>query len=396
MIRSVAIAAIALGACGPDSTPFAVRLSLEFDRNHAQSCVSNVCESIPMSCDAMVLVRVVDAEDGSSYLNECTAIAGNQDLCGIGAVDLDDRLIPNTMVRVQVAVWPASALPDGRCPTVLFSDDGKARTDGTNDPPPAIAGEEFFEVGSASTATVTLGCIDELSLDTPECRGGGNVRVGAGVLDFDTNLSVSPTVQNLVVSIGEPKLFGGNWSLSSSETVVLERHVIGGIPVWEGPEMGGVDLTFEEAACIQVFEDQTPDVTSTLACRPASAADTELDLNGVLVKKAAQELVKTALGGAFPTGGIVIGRVLDETGQPAAGVTVEPAETSGPATVIYLSDDMTATTTGAVTTTSGAFISLNAPFDTTWQVMGEDVVEKQLGGRVTGKVTVIELQLMEP
>jgi hypothetical protein len=56
---------------------------------------------------------------------------------------------------------------------------------------------------------------------------------------------------------------------------------------------------------------------------------------------------------------------------------------------------MASVTVGAVTTSSGAFVSLDAPFDTTWDIdpTTGTAVEPQLGGLVTGKVTVIELQL---
>jgi len=395
-MRLLVLMVVFAAACGPESTPFRAKLQLE--RGETQKCSSDACTGIPMSCAARVLVRIIDANDENiSYFSECSVVPGDTDLCALGAVTLGDEAIPNTMVRIQFAVWPLDQVAD--CPKVEFDLHGRAKVGG-DAPTPAIAGETYFAVGSSAEATVVLGCIDEEDLDAPACQSVEEVVVGAGVVDFDTNVSVSPTVQNLIVAVGEPTFAGAAWTMPAADTVTLERRVIAGIPVWEGPEQGGaVALQFEAAACIQVLEDGATGVANTLSCRPASPVDQELELGGVLVRKATQDLVQAALGGGFPPGGVVLGRILDHTGQPALNAQAVP---TGSATVLYLSDDMGAITGGFSTTSSGAFLSLDAQFDTTWgaglvsPIETAMEVEPQLGGRVTGKVTVIELQLTEP
>lgn len=399
MMRSAILCGlIACAACGPGSESFQVSMVLE--RDDAQQCPSDVCEGIPMGCNATMSIRIVDASDPSiAYYSDCVDVTGGTDLCALAdLVELEDRAIPNTMVRVEIAVWPrdlvdALMLDDDQCPGVDWDEQGKAKTvfDDPLKPPPAIGGASYFEVGGSSVATVVLGCLDHTVLDHPSCSATGAVAVSAGVVDFDTNVSVSPTVQNLVVSVGEPTFDGSAWSLPIASTTLLDRDVVAGSPVWSGD----LEEPFETAACIQVLETDVPLVLNTLACRPAGADDTVLELDGVLVRKATQDLVQDAIGG-FPPGGFVLGRVVDHTGQPAEGVTVAP-QPGGP-TVAYLAEDMASLTTGAVTTTSGAFVSLNAPFDTTWtaQLDSRTEVEVQLGGLVAGKVTVIELQLTAP
>lgn len=383
-----------LAACGPDATPFGI--ALELKRTPGQMCQSDACDNIAMTCDAAVSVKITPEQEGSlPWVSDCFMVPAMGSLCELNTISLPMNEVPSGTVRIEIAVWPYG--PDtASCPDVNWDLGGNIDPT-TNDPerpPPSIGGWSYFEVGSSNVAVVELGCLDEADLAAEACTAIEGVKVEAGVSDFDTNLSVSPTVQNLIVNVGEPVFDGSVWSMPTPDTIELGRTVIAGEPIWQSTPENPVDLEFQMAACIQVFEEGVGPVTATVSCRPATPDDTELELRGVLVRKATVDLVQEALGGSFPTGGLVLGRVLDHTGQPASGATIQPSQ----GTVQYLSDDMASIVGGGVTTTSGAFVSMDAPFDTTWDARLDtaEEVEVQLGGRITGKVTVIELQLTEP
>jgi hypothetical protein len=96
----------------------------------------------------------------------------------------------------------------------------------------------------------------------------------------------------------------------------------------------------------------------------------------------------------------VLGLVVDDENEPAAGVTIEV--TNG-ASVLYLSEDLGSVVEGATATTaSGMFVSIDAPYAignqvTTWTVDGlPAVVQPGYGGQVEAKVTVVLLQLQDP
>lgn len=383
-------------ACGPDATPF--RLDLVLHRGDTVQCSSDVCQNIGMSCDALMLVQMVPADSPTAtpYYRHCARVEGGTDLCVLEGVDLPPREIPNVKVLVQVAVWryddPGLARNDAgvpECPEVTF----KLNNVETKEtmPSPAIAGQSYFEVGSSSLVEVVVGCSDEAELDDDECRATGAIGVDAQVFDFDTFVSVSPAIgAQLDVSLGEPLLDGGAWTLDNP-TPHDER--IPTVPLWHWDYEPG----FLRAACVQVVG---PDLQTAAAieCRAVTADDVvagELEARGMLVDDATLDRVQQALGGSLPQEGFVLGRVLDATGAPAAGIQVLPSQGS----VLYLSADMTSTNP-IETTSSGAFVSLDAPFadasgdPTTWTAT--DAVAPAIGGRVQGKVTVVTLQLSSP
>src|SRR5262249_41620017 len=132
-----------------------------------------------------------------------------------------------------------------------------------------------------------------------------------------------------------------------------------------------VPTPFEQTACIEVKQQSNQ---PTLECEQVASTDTDLSLTGTFLDAARLAAVETAIG-PIPKAGLVLGKVVDSTGGPASGVVVTPLQ----GTVVYLSDDMTSTTDAGgapltATTSSGAFVSTDAPFEfngslDTWTAM---------------------------
>lgn len=404
LLASAIAAAAGAVACGPSSDHFGIDLSLT--QGDEYRCPSPVCTGIPLSCDAVVSVRVVDAADPSIvYVSKCLPIDNATNLCSLGALDLGpSNAVPNRMVRVEVLVWPRVDVPDLVCPTDV-------QFDGHNMPlsvvpaselaAPAIGGQSYFRAGSGDVATVELGCINITALNGPTCRAPGTVSVAAAVDDFDTGVFLPASIAGSVtVSVGEPKSHTNpdtqqlEWDMSSSDAVNLPPVPVGGpVPAWRDDQ---VAITFQQAACIQVLEDG-PQETPAITCHFANKDARELDLR-------AFRLAKSTLAQAFnvlrlpgvPDQGLIVGIVVDHDGNPAAGASVVPSSGS----VQFLSADRTMLEPGSVTTSSGMFVSRDVPFDATWSASdghGDGPSETPvIGGLVVGKATVIFIQLEPP
>jgi hypothetical protein len=220
------------------------------------------------------------------------------------------------------------------------------------------------------------------------CIGQKTLTVTAGVMDFDTAVSVSPaTADSLLVAVGEPTFDSGvnGFVLNSTNTHPLTRDPPGPVPSWTAQLD---DFAPAASACLQVLEDgvqTTPAVTCTRNLDPE-----RLDLAGIRLAKASLDdllpILPPPSTGIFPLQGLVIGKALQATGAPAMGVTI----TSDPATAIYyLSDSGTFTSTGP-TGTSGLWVSEDAAYGTVFHArLGSTAAPDAYGGRITGKATIV-------
>jgi hypothetical protein len=259
-------------------------------------------------------------------------------------------------------------------------------------PVPAVGGRAYYHAGDAETV-VDLGCTDVGQLNDVACIGQSQTHVTASVNDFDTKVSVQPSLaDHLAVSIGAPvaKTFGTDthYELTITEATALERTVIQPVPGWSGsvPALAGT-------VCLDVLEDG-PQTTAALSCstlpnKPGLGVDT----HGMRLSKATLLNILGALGLAqFPDQGLVVGIVLDTAGSPVPNLVVTP--TNG--TLKYLSFDLKSVVPN-MTSASGAFVSQDASFGTTFtSLSGLESTNNGIGGLVDGKVTIVVLQFTTP
>jgi len=392
-----------VAACGPDSVPFSIEMRLERD-GPSEMCARNSCDLIDVSCDVQLSLRVVDANNPAIvYVSSCLPVPAtmNGNLCSIGELSnlIGDAQIPNTMVQIQLAVWP---LTDGHdptvCPQASFYDTGLPKQES---PKPLLGGETYFMVGSSSVAPLTLGCLDLEALTDPRCTLPNGVEVTSNVL-LENGLSVTQVVASnlMTVFVGEPHLdtASGRFVLPSSEATQMDLPVLDPAPLWRT-----IVPAFDKSACIE--DDNTTAPTKTLTCALVDPTASAVMIDGTDLSTATYNALRTATGVSLPPGnGLVFGWVIDHTGQRAAGVTVTPSQ----GTVLYLSDDMTSTNdiNGqplTATTGSGAFVSLDAPYaanndPVTWTASNgtQTSTGTVIGGRVDGMVTVVQLALGAP
>jgi hypothetical protein len=215
--------------------------------------------------------------------------------------------------------------------------------------------------------------------------------VSASVVELDSEISVSGAVADqLSLSVGEPTPSstgaGSAFELDAHDTAPLSEDT-GTPPAWTG----SVDLTFVNAACV-VVDDGAAGATATLACTPQVAGKAMLDLAGVHISVARLKQIEDAVTASEPlfdiANGLVVGMVLDSSGNPVTGAVVSAG--SG-ATVSYIAaDGMSLDTTG--TSRGGIFVSTDAPFATTWTSQVAGTQTSGFGGLVQNKVTVVVLQ----
>lgn len=346
------------------------------------SCPATSCEELPMACDAVLFLRVLSPSDPTvPYVSVCEPVPPDPEtLCAISRIDLDPIDLPRESLEIQVTVWPRE-LVTNPATGELDCQRTQVQFDAVNGFPttlgPSFGGRAFYQPGDAETV-VTLGCTDLEAINAPTCTGEDNVDVHATVLDFENLplLVTGDTGDRLSVAIGEPR----DSVLEFADTRQLPRTVQDP-PAWGAP----VDLMFTSTACIQVLEDNAQ-ATASVRCKPVDAEDRTLDLAGVRVPKPTLDEILRALAlQVFPDEGMTIGIVVDQNGNPVAGATVNA--TAG--TIEYLDATRTGLAPGGKTTSSGIFISRDAPFGTVFSVMLTPSVASQIGGRVQGKLTVI-------
>ena len=392
-------AVLALGAAAACSTP-PLTIALAIKSGDARTCPMKtppnpLCSDVPLACDSMMLIRVVDPNDTRvPFISSCQQVRAdhNHDLCAIASLDIPAAELPASLpertLEVQVVVLPLSVDSTGKADCAPFVDNLRfALVTGvpqSDELAPPIGGHAYYHPGDAVTV-VELGCNNLDDLNTATCKGANNVTITASVNELDTQISVSGDVAaRLAVSVGEPKPFGSVFVLNLNDTKPLDQS-IDTPPSWSAD----VDLAFTDAACLDVFDD-APESTPTLTCVSGAHGATSLDLAGVHVsrERLAQILAAIRIGNPLFTldHGLVVGIALDDLHNPAAGIVVNPV-TPGTANVRYLSADGTALV-GAATTSSGIWISTDAPFGTTWTAL----TAQGFGGLVDGKVTVVVLQ----
>jgi hypothetical protein len=398
MRRAAAIGlAAALGAaCGPDSVPFEIEFRL------SPECGGDSCTQIATRCNAAIMFRIVDAETGELHINRCEVVEGGSQLCELmGQFEFDPELLPNRMVRLEMAIWPLDAVdPEDPCPEVSFDRSGKYQA---GQPMPAIAGQSYFQVGSNEIAPLTLGCVFKEMLDAPECRTDTTPHVTTLVVDFDTRVPVPSTFSTrLAVSIGEPTYNSAldEWFISQSD--LIELMVTALLP--ELTYEVDIPFYFTETACLQVLSNEIG-AAATVRCYRASPSDLPDNLlaaEGTFLSEDTLDQIQLALGGGpLPNDGLVVGLVLDVNGNPAAGATVVPSLGS----VQYLNADLTSTAGLTETSSSGIFVSTDAPYElpaggvpNNWYASTvDDTTDTVIGGRVKNKVSIVILRFeMEP
>jgi hypothetical protein len=404
-----AIAFIALVAACSDPPPLTIKYALKTDgsqlcyANAATQTLAHSCTDVSMLCKSVLDLRIVSASDTTQqYVKVCQEVTGRQNLCSIAGIDLPKPAssIPEQTLEVQVALFVEDDLAkdpdtgDPICPPDLeFGADGLPVSSSAS---PAVGGRAFYHPGDTSTV-VELGCTDELALQKPSCAGTNTIAVTATVNDFDTEVSVPATLaDSLSVLIGEPVAdINGFSTLPPTHLHPLDRTVVGPTPGWGG----AVDLQLLSSACLEVLED-VPQATPSLVCKQVAVGQEQIDLPGIRLSKTTLQQFLTALNSPFPAEGLVVGVVLDDLGNPAAGVQVTTSDPA--ATLSYLSQNRQSLIAAGLTTSTtsnGIFLSTDTRYGATFTAidpLGGTSQPSAFGGLVQGKVSVVVLQFTQP
>lgn len=397
----VALLGAALAACdAPNTEPFAIHFRL--DTGAGGYCQrGSSCMNYGMSCGARLSVRIFDMARGPSGRGTpvgetCETLSRKDTVCELDSARKPVSVnVPRNTVRIEVAVWAPAELPDEKCPLVTFDERGRPRVD--FQPRPAMAGSIYFDAASdLNDVWVPMQCSDQDQLDREVCAAPATTRVSARVDDMRRGFAVSDAqAAELNVSAAPPTLIpdspGPQYRIDGDDIIDLHR-VIDGPPPPTFETM--VEGTVSENLCTVVV-DSGPQVTATATCGDLATTAPD-DLYGILVTTDALRPLLDAMGSEFPEAGLVVGRVLDFTGMPLAGVTVSPvAGTVG--TVEYL-DEAGTGLTSTTTSSRGYFISRDAPFGTSWGATHNDGREeqaRQFGGLVQGMVSPVIVRMTE-
>jgi hypothetical protein len=343
-----------------------------------QACPAN-CMSIALPCDPVMSIRIVDPGDPSKlYLDQCVSVPPNadNDVCALNQINLESVPLPVRDLKVQIAVFPASAVgveSSGEliCPEVSYS--SATGFPFEQAPAPALGGQAFYHPGD-TIVNVTLGCTDLSAMQAGEnCHNPTAGAVTATVDDFDTQVPVTVgqpgDADALFVWSGEPHLFEGSYVLTPAD--VVEMHLDdNGTPHWTAEAA----QTFERYACVEVLED-VAQTAGTLHCVPV--ADAPAELTGYwIVRNSLQAILGKASHPVLPDLGLTIGMVVGAGATSAGTIAVN---TSLPAHITYLDN--------------GIFVSDDAQFGTVFSVPG---ARSAIGGRVAGKATIVMLSPAPP
>src|SRR5690606_2491532 len=118
-----------------------------------------------------------------------------------------------------------------------------------------------------------------------------------------------------------------------------------------------------------------------------------LDVTGFWMPSELLDEIVTGMGLAgLPPEGLTLGVVLDPQGRPADGYQVLA---SPGAAVAYLGANRQVIPGGTATASSGLFVSQDAPYGTSFTASSGalSLTATGLGGRVSGRVTIVVLQL---
>jgi hypothetical protein len=389
------LAACAAWACAC-STP-TPQIVLDLAGPPTQACPGD-CASIPLPCDAVMSIRIVDpgadpGDQNARFLDQCVPVLPDKDntICALNSVNLETRPIPVRDLAVQIAVFPGSAVRidpgNGKlvCPDVAYSSATGFPIEQAFAP---VLGRQVFYHPGDTTVDVKLGCTDLSAAQAGAvCHNPAAGAATATVLGFDTQVPVpvgpGGTADSLFVWSGEPRIFDGSYLLHPTDVVAMHLDD-NGTPHWTAETA----QAFDRYACVEVLEDVAQTV-ATLHCAPV--ADLPAELTGYWIRRdALQPILKTAasvLGDQVLDSGLTIGLVVDGSAIGVGGVAVR---TSSPARITYLSKDAIGSD---ATFASGIFVSDDAPFGTTFSAPG---ARPAIGGVVAGKVTIVVLTVGAP
>jgi hypothetical protein len=377
--------------------PGAFRIKVALDTRAGSFCGSASCRDYGMSCGAQLAIRVDDLELRAPAVNECEPVADSESICGFENINPRTFYnIPPHRVRISMAAWRPGVLPGDLCPAEdIFDERGVPRVD--FQPQPAFGGAVFFDVGGdEDEVIVPLSCTDAPQLDAQECRGAETTRVQAEVNDLATVLPITGgQAKQLDVGVAAPRQIPGlpisEYVIDRKATIELEREP-GPVPTFAAD----VAEELEGTVCTVVFDASPAESTASALCRDVGDVDEPLDLPGVLVTKETLDLILTALDlDDFPRKGLLIGRVVDHTDTPLAGVSLTPGADG--ATVQYLNGSEIG---GSETSELGYFVSTDAPFGTPWTAVHNQDGRREEGepraGLVRDKVSVVIVRMQRP
>lgn len=392
---AVALAIGTVLGCGSSDDSFRLRiLWSETDPGCPERAVDveRRCESVPMTCDAKARIRVVDADLPSrAYYTHCFDLPAGGDACKLGELEIEPREIPNTMVKVQVAVWSSDELlgvelADDGCPVSAEFVNGVPKLE---HPLPAIGGESYFAVGRDRTAEVRLGCPEVAALECPDT----SVTVVATLYDLSVGRQTALDVPRLTVKLGVPvEESDGSYTINQSQLVELTA-TDGEEPTWRLR----LDQRPEGLQCLWVLY-QAPQSTAALTCFEADVDEIrgEMRARGFVVKPGdVDDVLKSMDLVTFPASGMVVGLVVDGVNLQVEGAVVA----SSPESPIHYPSPMFPPVQRDSTSALGMFVSLDAPFESAWTATaptGAVDDGSARGGLVTEHVSVVLVRLEPP
>jgi hypothetical protein len=381
-----------------DLGPFTIQFLLD-DRPESR-CQSTSCLDHGMSCGAVFSLRIRDADDEEMvFADTCEEYLPAESVCGLGARRLPFFSIPARRLRIEAAAWRREVIqqpgePLG-CPEGRF--DLHGFPDAFAQPQPAFGGAAYFDAASdLEVAMVPLACSDSLQLDAPECGRDPTTLLRVSVEDIETALDItSEQAQSLTVGAAAPRTVtddDGNTTtmIDAGDTIALTL-IDGPVPIFTSEVSRGLG----DVVCA-VIVDLTPQSTASVTCSASAPLDNPIDQTGALVSKPILDQILAAMDQvAFPSSGLVIGRVVDHTGAPLSQVAVTPSTGA----IEYLSADRSSLA-GSETSASGFFIARDVPFGTSLTALHLVDGRQQVGairtGLVTDKVSSVIVRMEAP
>lgn len=346
-------------------------LTLGFDAAALSGCLN--CQTIDncsLDCGGVIGLYLVDPDSGALVgQEECipfASLAGAK-LRGITTeladYEISDGVAVGRRLQLEMAVYspypfgtaPGDAGSTVRCDRPVRSDssDLPSTPDGMHFPSFWGVSDPFTVRDGDNPVTVVLGCV----ADGPECSTRPDARIETKVIDLKTQLTEVDLPRELDVRFGQLLYdLDGTARFALISEVSLPPGTLPADPTWSVLVPNAVT----NPDCLATSVERTPAGLPVVSCdgretlgtgtTPTQVRTSGYTIDRSFVDKLLADLSLTTL----PPKGIIIGKVVDEPGNPVEGAVVTPLE--GTAQVKYLDADAVPSDTLTATSSSGWFV----------------------------------------
>lgn len=345
MTRRALFSLLAVLAAACSEAPKKISVGLRFDASACRTCFSP--DECPLDCGGQISIKVIDLDN---QVLESACLPWDYEMgkrlrdlpALLATAELDATRVPaGTQVAFEVAVWNYATFE--ACPRIVVDFPGDLPHSEFLEYPWYFGRSPVYTVSSGLTSVeVPLGCVtgDDFCAVQPNLT-----QFDAHVTEVHTLLDppIDPTTLEVRTGNVFPFVAGDPEAPLHAEFNFYQSwqlDLVGGDPFLDAywQTIRSEPFNFDEF-CVGTIVTRigAGGTVSTVSCE-GFFDGVVVDARGYFVDKKRVDQIVTALAlPSFPDGGLLIGRVVDAAGQPAADVFIRPPE-DDTANIVYLDE----------------------------------------------------------